>query len=95
MVQLLGRVRWSFNSVYGQLASLLCVGGPLCSRENPERQETPNGIPGVHSNWVGQDVLAMARPWESNVHSHQLAHAFKQHGIGMILNLQEVGVHPN
>jgi hypothetical protein len=45
---------------------------------------------GLRSSWVGEHVLAMARPWQENVLKHDVVSQFKQHNIGMILNLQEV-----
>jgi hypothetical protein len=73
---------------------LLCTtahtGGRNCSKENPAKQKGRNAIPGLHSSWVGDKVLAMARPWQQHVVHHNLPAAFAQHNIGMILNLQEV-----
>lgn len=65
-------------------------GGRNCTKENPAHQRTPNAIPGLHSNWVGDKILAMARPWQENVMKHDLVSRFKEANIGMILNLQEV-----
>jgi hypothetical protein len=74
------------------------AGGRACWREDPAAQQrvlgSPNAIPGVHSAWVvggPLPVLAMARPWQSSVAAHGLVAAFRTAGIGMILNLQEVG----
>eukprot|EP00195_Chlamydomonas_chlamydogama_P007117 CAMPEP_0202895358 /NCGR_PEP_ID=MMETSP1392-20130828/4583_1 /ASSEMBLY_ACC=CAM_ASM_000868 /TAXON_ID=225041 /ORGANISM="Chlamydomonas chlamydogama, Strain SAG 11-48b" /LENGTH=882 /DNA_ID=CAMNT_0049580345 /DNA_START=176 /DNA_END=2821 /DNA_ORIENTATION=- len=71
----------------------LCEGGGYCWRENPAKQKEPNAIPGLHSSWVGDKVLAMARPWQDYVVKFNLVDAFVHHNIGMILNLQEVGEH--
>lgn len=70
----------------------LCEGGKGCSRENPAKQKAGNAIKGLHSNWVGDKVLAMARPWQDNISKHKLLEQFKEHNIGLIVNLQEVGV---
>lgn len=35
-----------------------------------------------------KQVLAMARPWQSNVVGCQIPESFKAAGIGMIVNLQ-------
>jgi protein tyrosine phosphatase domain-containing protein 1 len=68
----------------------LCEGGRGCTREDPARQKDANAVPGLHSNWVGQHVLAMARPWQDNVVKFDLVNKFKELNIGMIINLQEV-----
>jgi protein tyrosine phosphatase domain-containing protein 1 len=68
----------------------LCEGGRGCTREDPSRQKDANAVPGLHSNWVGQHVLAMARPWQDNVVKFDLVNKFKELNIGMIINLQEV-----
>ncbi|KAG1660568.1 hypothetical protein FOA52_005104 [Chlamydomonas sp. UWO 241] len=52
-----------------------------------------SAIPGLHSNWVGDSILAMARPWQSYVAQFGLVDAFVRSRIGMILNLQEIGEH--
>lgn len=71
---------------------LVCVmqGGRNCTKENPARQKDGNAVPGLHSNWVGDNILATARPWQDNVIKHDLVSKFKELNIGMILNLQEV-----
>lgn len=47
---------------------------------------------GLHANWVGDSVLAMARPWQQNLDVHDVPGQFRAHGIGLVLNLQEVHV---
>jgi protein tyrosine phosphatase domain-containing protein 1 len=69
----------------------LCEGGRHCTREDPAKQKGLNAVPGLHSNWVGEHVLAMARPWQHNVIKHDLVNKFQELNIGMVLNLQEVG----
>lgn len=66
------------------------TGGRNCSKENPAKQKGRNAISGLHSSWVGDKVLAMARPWQQHVVRHNLPAAFADNNIGMILNLQEV-----
>lgn len=80
---------WSF--LVKEEVQCLCEGGRNCSHENPARQKVPNAIAGLNSSWVGDQVLAMARPWQENVLKHDVVSQFKQQNIGMILNLQEVG----
>ena len=38
-------------------------------------------------------MLAIARPWQENIHKYSLVDAFLHANVGMILNLQEVGEH--
>ncbi len=71
----------------------LCPGARFCTRENPAKQRGGNAIPGLHSSWVGDSVLAIARPWQEYIHKYSLVDAFLRANIGMILNLQEVGEH--
>jgi hypothetical protein len=47
---------------------------------------------GLHSSWVTDIVLAMARPWQQNLEAGALEQ-LKAHNFGMILNLQETGEH--
>ncbi|EFJ43833.1 hypothetical protein VOLCADRAFT_96011 [Volvox carteri f. nagariensis] len=82
---------WTF--IFKEKVQCACEGSKWCTRENPARQKTPNALPGLHCSWVGDTVLAMARPWQSHVVSYKLVEAFQQANIGMILNLQEVGEH--
>jgi hypothetical protein len=46
----------------------LCEGGRACTREDPARQQGGNAVPGLHSSWVGEKVLAMARPWQARTY---------------------------
>ncbi|KAG2493410.1 hypothetical protein HYH03_008535 [Edaphochlamys debaryana] len=82
---------WHF--LFKERVQCACEGSKWCTRENPERQKTPNAIPGLHSSWVGDKILAMARPWQSHVDKFAMVDEFKKANIGMILNLQEVGEH--
>ncbi|GLI65552.1 hypothetical protein VaNZ11_009114 [Volvox africanus] len=87
------RAPWTF--IFKEKVQCACEGSKWCSRENPARQKTANAIPGLHSDWVSDKVLAMARPWQSHVEQFKLLEAFQHENIGMILNLQEVGEHAN
>ncbi|GIL44468.1 hypothetical protein Vafri_1913 [Volvox africanus] len=84
---------WTF--IFKEKVQCACEGSKWCTRENPARQKTANAIPGLHSDWVSDKVLAMARPWQSHVEQFKLVEAFQHQNIGMILNLQEVGEHAN
>ena len=68
------------------------AGARFCTRENPAKQRGGNAVPGLHSSWVGDWVLACARPWQEYVVKYSLVDAFLNANIGMILNLQEVRV---
>ncbi|PNW80650.1 hypothetical protein CHLRE_07g325724v5 [Chlamydomonas reinhardtii] len=82
---------WTF--LFKEKVQCACEGSKWCTRENPAKQKAPNAIAGLHASWVGDKVLAMARPWQAYVEQYRLVDAFKQANIGMILNLQEVGEH--
>ncbi|KAG2450553.1 hypothetical protein HYH02_005054 [Chlamydomonas schloesseri] len=82
---------WTF--LFKEKVQCACEGSKWCTRENPAKQKAPNAIAGLHASWVGDRVLAMARPWQAYVEQYRLVDAFKQANIGMILNLQEVGEH--
>ena len=72
----------------------MCEGGRACSREDPACQAPGPAharLPGVHASWVGSSVLAMARPWQDNLVKHDVIGKFQEAGIGMIINLCEVG----
>lgn len=59
-------------------------------RETPEAQKGRNAIRGLHSCWVCDDILAMARPWQENITKHKIVESFVESNIGLVLNLQEV-----
>lgn len=69
----------------------ICEGGRSCTREDPAFQKGATApIQGLHCNWVGDHVLAMARPWQDNLERHDVLRQFKEHNIGLVINLQEV-----
>eukprot|EP00798_Chlamydomonas_sp_ICE-L_P004014 gene4014-14093_t len=82
---------WAFRAK--EKVICLCEGSKFCTRENPARQRGGNAITGLHASWVGDMVLAMARPWQENVVKCKMVEAFVKANVGMILNLQEVGEH--
>jgi protein tyrosine phosphatase domain-containing protein 1 len=79
---------WGF--LVKERVQCICEGGKSCPRENPAKQKGPSAIQGLHSNWVGSNVLAMARPWHENVKKHEVVDQFLKEKIGLIINLQEV-----
>eukprot|EP00951_Prasinocladus_malaysianus_P046423 scaffold641795_cov39-Prasinocladus_malaysianus.AAC.1 len=64
----------------------------MCTREDPSAQKGRNEIPNLHANWVTDNLLAMARPWQANLMdtNKSLLMEFKRSRIGMVMNLQEV-----
>lgn len=68
----------------------VCIGGKCCSREDPSKQKGQNAIQGLHSSWVSEEILAMARPWHQNVLRFDIVKAFQRENLGLIMNLQEV-----
>eukprot|EP00873_Tetraselmis_striata_P045553 jgi/Tetstr1/465817/TSEL_010437.t1 len=72
-----------------------CEGGAMCTREDPSAQRGRNDIPNLHCNWVTDNLLAMARPWQKYVVDPDkgLLTEFKRSRIGMVLNLQQLGEH--
>lgn len=69
------------------------LGGTLCGYENPATQQGGSAIAGLHSSWVGDRILALARPWHHYTSQFGIVDAFVRHNIGLLLNLQEVGEH--
>jgi len=70
----------------------LCEGGSYCRREDPALCPPPLALPGLHSSWVGPDVVAMARPTERGLKGGLLA-AMAAAGVAAVVNLQESGEH--
>jgi hypothetical protein len=49
-------------------------------------------VTGLHSSWVTEQILAMARPWQVNLEAGAAAQ-LRDLNVGMVLNLQEMGEH--
>lgn len=66
-----------------------------CSARAYLRCASP-ALQGVHSNWIMDDVLGMARPSDRMVDADdiKLLDQFQKHGITAIFNLTESGEHP-
>mmetsp|Transcript_29551 Transcript_29551/g.94789 ORF Transcript_29551/g.94789 Transcript_29551/m.94789 type:complete len:530 (-) Transcript_29551:146-1735(-) len=71
------------------------AGGKGCRHEDPRRQHGKSAIDGLHSNWVTDAVLAMARTSDRLIREHNVIEQFAEHNITCIINLQEVGEHPH
>ena len=61
-------------------------GGKRCRSEDPERLGENCAIPGIHSSWVTDDIVAMARPSTHNVEKHGSVKAMVDANIGAIFN---------
>ena len=52
-----------------------------------------NALDGLNSNWITNDLLAMARPVFSQMEKHSLIDQMYKRGIRSIINLEEPGEH--
>lgn len=59
-----------------------------CRHEDYRRQGGKGAINGLHSDWVTDDVLAMARPSDRLLQEYDIVGQFKKAGIAGIINLQ-------
>ncbi|XP_059150237.1 protein tyrosine phosphatase domain-containing protein 1-like [Physella acuta] len=50
-------------------------------------------IPGVYSEWVTDNILAMARLSNANIEKYQMIKSFKEHSVKTVINLQQPGEH--
>ncbi|XP_012937402.1 protein tyrosine phosphatase domain-containing protein 1 [Aplysia californica] len=62
-----------------------------CTAElwTPEQQ----AVKGLYSEWVTDNILAMARPSNLNIDKYKMIEQFKELGIQTVINLQEPGEH--
>ncbi|KPI88968.1 putative phosphatase [Leptomonas seymouri] len=76
--------------------SLMC-GGTKCRHESweamPEEAKRAAAIEGLHSNWVGDDVIASQRPSTSLFVKYPIIAQFRAKHVTGVLNLQEKGEH--
>ncbi|GBF98311.1 hypothetical protein Rsub_10974 [Raphidocelis subcapitata] len=83
-----------WNFLLKEHVQCICEGGRACNKEDPSRQAGPPApFAGLHCSWVAGGVLAMARPWQENLEKHDVLRQFREQGVGMVINLQEVGEH--
>lgn len=69
-------------------------GGADCKYENWKIWvQNPNAFDGVYSNWITDNILAMARPSTKYMEEYKIVKAFAKAGITSIINLQEPGEH--
>uniref|UniRef100_A0AC35U4Q4 TYR_PHOSPHATASE_2 domain-containing protein n=1 Tax=Rhabditophanes sp. KR3021 TaxID=114890 RepID=A0AC35U4Q4_9BILA len=76
------------------LACQFACGGSSCKYCNDiawtEKQQV---IKGLYSNWINEDILAMARPIEPNIIKHDMIKQFRENNIVSLINLQVAGEH--
>ncbi|XP_046973809.1 protein tyrosine phosphatase domain-containing protein 1-like [Vanessa cardui] len=75
-------------------AALQCAlfcGGARCQYELPRQSRT--AIQGVYSDWVTEDILAMARPSTASIAARNIIQQFHCWGIRTVINLQIPGEH--
>jgi hypothetical protein len=63
-----------------------------CRHEDYRRQGGKGAINGLHSDWVTEDVLAMARPSDRLIQEYDIVGQFKKAGVAGIINLQVRGM---
>ncbi|XP_026728343.1 protein tyrosine phosphatase domain-containing protein 1-like [Trichoplusia ni] len=72
------------------LQCALFCGGPRCQYELPQ---PGTAIQGLYSDWVTDDILAMARPSTANIAARNIIQQFHSWGIRTVINLQTPGEH--
>lgn len=68
-------------------------GGAGCKHEDFHRHPNP-AIPGLHSDWVTDDILATQRLSSRLIKRHALMDEFRRQDIRAVFNLQLPGEHP-
>ena len=70
-------------------------GGKNCKYENYLNNiKNNNAIIGLNSNYITDNLIASQRPSEILINKYNLVEQFKQHNIGLIINLEREGEHP-
>lgn len=70
-------------------------GGKNCKYENYLTNiKNNNAIKGLNSNYVTDNIIASQRPSEILINKFNLVEQFKEHNIGLIINLEREGEHP-
>ncbi|XP_026319945.1 protein tyrosine phosphatase domain-containing protein 1-like [Hyposmocoma kahamanoa] len=73
------------------LQCALFCGGARCPYERPHRPD--NAIQGLYSDWITDDILAMARPNTAGIAARNIVQQFHSWGIRTVMNLQTPGEH--
>ncbi|XP_038047746.1 protein tyrosine phosphatase domain-containing protein 1-like [Patiria miniata] len=69
-------------------------GGKNCKYDNPAKwSDSEMALRGLYSSWVGDSILAIARPSSEAIEKYGIVEQFKEHGINSIINLQRPGEH--
>ncbi|CAK1543590.1 unnamed protein product [Leptosia nina] len=74
----------------GLQCALFC-GGSRCKYEQPLQRSS--AIQGLYSDWVTEDILAMARPSTTSIAARNIIQQFHSWGIRTVINLQMPGEH--
>ena len=76
--------------------SFICnfCGGKGCNHEDWTRCKNP-AIRGLHSNWINSDIIASQRLSNRLIKEFDIISQLKEKNVGAIINLQEMGEHPN
>nr|XP_022301729.1 protein tyrosine phosphatase domain-containing protein 1-like isoform X2 [Crassostrea virginica] len=80
--------------ISGEKQCALFCGGKkckYCTSDNWTLEQT--AIEGLYSNWVTDNILAMARPSTKQIKKHNIIEQFKKNDIRSVLNLQKPGEH--
>ncbi|XP_052741753.1 protein tyrosine phosphatase domain-containing protein 1 [Bicyclus anynana] len=75
-------------------AALQCAlfcGGSRCQYELP--RQSNSAVQGLYSDWVTDDILAMARPSTAGIAARNIIQQFHSWGIRTVINLQTPGEH--
>ncbi|XP_038218503.1 protein tyrosine phosphatase domain-containing protein 1-like [Zerene cesonia] len=78
------------NTPPGLQCALFC-GGSRCKYELPSQKSS--AIQGLYSDWVTEDILAMARPSTTGIAARNIIQQFHSWGIRTVFNLQMAGEH--
>ncbi|XP_073962574.1 uncharacterized protein isoform X1 [Choristoneura fumiferana] len=77
-------------------AALQCAlfcGGARCPYERPGAGALAQAIQGLYSDWITDDILAMARPSTGGIAARNIIQQFHSWGIRTVINLQTPGEH--
>ncbi|QDZ21311.1 protein tyrosine phosphatase [Chloropicon primus] len=68
-------------------------GGKACKKEDPYAQKGENAVRGIHSNWVGDAIVAAARPQQPIIEREESLKDLLSKNVRAVFNLQEIGEH--
>ncbi|XP_049879952.1 protein tyrosine phosphatase domain-containing protein 1-like isoform X2 [Pectinophora gossypiella] len=79
------------TSTPAALQCALFCGGSRCKYEQNYQRAT--AIQGLYSDWITEDILAMARPSTASIAARNIIQQFHSWGIRSVVNLQTPGEH--